>query len=376
MAAPGLLNRLAEVLAGLPADAGPARDALAEALEALRKQETRTRKLTRIGDGYQQQLRGLNQELVEANRRLSQALQEVRTLQGFIPICARCKRVRDDEGYWDQVESYISRRSDAVFSHGVCPDCYGFLFPDYPVAAAGPAPRVRTPNRTEEEDRMERRLDALAGDGALAANPVAGELRDLLARHLRLLRQMDKIARISDSYQHRLKHANLALAEASHTDLLTGLPNRRAIVERIDAELDRSARGGLRPALLMVDVDHFKVVNDTLGHEAGDRLLQSLARSLRSALRAYDTCARWGGEEFLVLLPETSPEAALTVAGKLVQAVRQGGDPDLPEVTISVGVAVQESRETFTDLVRRADDAMYAAKRLGRNRAQAAAGTH
>jgi diguanylate cyclase (GGDEF)-like protein len=222
---------------------------------------------------------------------------------------------------------------------------------------------------------LQRLADALA---TLPEGP--GPVRAALEEAQEALRQQDarmrKIARISDGYQHRVKKANLALAEASHTDLLTGLPNRRAMAEWVTAELERSTRGGSRPALLMVDVDHFKEVNDTLGHEAGDRLLQAVGGALRAALRAYDTCGRWGGDEFLVLLPDTSPLPALAVGAKLVGAVqRPFGDPDLPGVTISVGVAVQEPGESFVDLLRRADDAMYDAKRQGRNRVQAAAGT-
>jgi diguanylate cyclase (GGDEF)-like protein len=369
-----VIKLLAEALETLPPEAAGLRPVLETLLREHRRLSNQVSRISRIGDRSQEQLRVLNQELTRANERLSQALTEVRTLQGFIPICARCKRVRDDHGYWDQVEDYVSRHSGMVFSHGVCPECARMLFPAVPAAqAAGgaePAPAGQSGAGPREAVELEQRLQALELDPTYRDNPLRPELKDLAGRHLRLLRRLGKISRISDGFQRQLKEVNLALTEASYTDLLTGLPNRRAMVERITSELDRSARGHSRAALLLADVDHFKQVNDTYGHEVGDQVLQGLAAAFRATLRGYDTCARWGGEEFLVLLPETDLEAALGVADKLrtgVAATREA----LPAITISVGVAVAQEGETLTALIRRADDAMYAAKRQGRNRVQA-----
>jgi diguanylate cyclase (GGDEF)-like protein len=353
----------------------PPGSALGPVLEAALHEQHRLTsqlgKISRIGDRYQDQLRALNQELTRTNARLSQALAEVKTLQGFIPICARCKRIRDDDGYWGQIEAYICKHSEAVFSHGVCPECAEVLFPGIHPGTSGPqGPPAAHPT---EETVLEARLEQLAQDPALHGDPLADELGALTRRHLRLLRRQGKIVRISDGYQNQLKQLNIALIQASNTDLLTGLANRRAMMERIQGELDRSDRGYARPSLLMVDVDHFKQVNDGFGHEVGDRVLQALARALGSALRGYDLCARWGGEEFLVLLPETGPEQALGVGEKIRLAAGQAGeDPALPAITLSVGVAARRRGETLTSLVQRADDAMYEAKRLGRNQVQAA----
>jgi diguanylate cyclase (GGDEF)-like protein len=213
--------------------------------------------------------------------------------------------------------------------------------------------------------------------GALAQLAPEDALRPVLEALLREHRKQDaqlrKLTRISDRYQKQLKEANLALAQASFTDLLTGLPNRRAMVERVNGELGRSDRNHASPALLMVDVDHFKQVNDSYGHETGDQVLQSLANTLRSTVRAYDTCARWGGEEFLVLLPETAMADAVGVGEKLRRAAQQRpeGEP-LPGITLSIGVAVHRQGETPAAVLRRADDAKYEAKRQGRNRVVAA----
>lgn len=368
-----VIKLLAGALESLPPEAAHVKPVLESVLREFRKLSTQVRKISRIGDGYQEQLRDVNQELTRANERLSQALTEVKTLQGFIPICARCKRVRDDHGYWDQVEAYISRHSDAVFSHGVCPECARVLYPEIrPQESAAPAPASgKAAASLLEEAELEARLEALDRDPAYQDNPLKREMGDLASRHLRLLRRLGKISRISDGFQRQLKKVNLALTEASYTDLLTGLPNRRAMVERVTSEMDRSARGRSRPALIMADVDRFKQVNDTFGHEVGDLVLQGIAAAFRSAIRGYDTCARWGGEEFLVLLPETNLEDALAVADKLrvtVAQVRPDAEGALPAVTISVGVAAYRDGETLTSLIRRSDDAMYEAKRSGRNR--------
>jgi diguanylate cyclase (GGDEF)-like protein len=372
-----VIKMLAGALEQLPAEAAPLRPVLETILREHRKLHSQLRKISRIGDGYQEHLRDLNQELTRANERLSQALTEVQTLQGFIPICARCKRIRDDHGYWDQVEDYISRHSSAVFSHGVCPDCAKVLFPQiHPrVGEAGPAEPAEpapSPRALAEETDLQLRMAGLESDPAFQDNPLKAEMGLLAKQHLQLLRRLGKITRISDGYQRQLKQVNLALAEASYTDLLTGLPNRRAMVERIHGELDRSARGRSQAALLMVDVNHFKLVNDTYGHEVGDQVLQALADTLRGAVRGYDTCARWGGEEFLVLLPETSMADAMGVGEKLLRAVAQRPEGEtLPGITLSVGVAVHLPGEASAALLRRADDAMYEAKRNGRNRVEA-----
>ena len=117
---------------------------------------------------------------------------------------------------------------------------------------------------------------------------------------------MGKILLISDGYQARLMDLNTRLNLLAHTDGLTGLSNRQDAMEKLEAESSRAERHGGRFSVVIADVDDFKLVNDTLGHEAGDRLLSHLGRVFRSTMRREDTCARWGGEEFLFLLPETA----------------------------------------------------------------------
>jgi len=224
-----------------------------------------------------------------------------------------------------------------------------------------------------EEAALRLKLETLRADPAHRDHPLLRELERLAEGHLRLLRRMGKITRISDGFQSQLKELNEALQVVSRTDPLTGLPNRRAMMEELHGEMARSGREGGTLAVLMVDVDHFKLVNDTHGHEVGDRVLQILAQALKEALRAYDVCARWGGEEFLVLLPGTDRAGALEVGEKLRKAVAAHSVPAgeaRVTVGLSVGVAVLEPQESMDSLLRRADAAMYEAKRHGRDRVE------
>ncbi|XOZ34483.1 GGDEF domain-containing protein [Halomonadaceae bacterium KBTZ08] len=165
------------------------------------------------------------------------------------------------------------------------------------------------------------------------------------------------------------------LAQSASTDVLTGLSNRRAFDSRLEAEHARCSRFGTPYALIMIDLDHFKDVNDTYGHEVGDEVLRELAQRLSDGLRTEDEVGRWGGEEFMVLLPGASKSPACTVASKLRRAVAQepfvtsaGSIP----ITTSLGVAVFNGEHMASMVARRADVAMYAAKNNGRNRYECA----
>lgn len=159
------------------------------------------------------------------------------------------------------------------------------------------------------------------------------------------------------------------LAKAAATDALTGLPNRRAAEAMIETALE----AGDRVALLSLDVDHFKDVNDALGHEAGDAILCSLARTLAVHLRSSDTVYRWGGEEFVVLLTGAEADDAERLAGRLRRAVREESSGWLVPVTVSVGLAWARTGDAMRDVIRRADAALYRAKGAGRDRVMVAA---
>ncbi len=175
------------------------------------------------------------------------------------------------------------------------------------------------------------------------------------------------------SYQHRFQIAQLSvdqLARLANTDELTQLANRRRMTEAIDSELVRFARYGHVFSIVLIDIDHFKTVNDRFGHGVGDKTLVALAARTLEVLRDVDTLGRWGGEEFVVILPETAFDETLLKASALCAHVV--GTPLVGEhaVTISCGVASVSTGDNADSLLRRADVALYAAKHRGRNRAE------
>jgi diguanylate cyclase (GGDEF)-like protein len=167
--------------------------------------------------------------------------------------------------------------------------------------------------------------------------------------------------------------------QASH-DALTGLSNRASVLATLDRERNRAAREGQSLGVVLADLDHFKHINDTFGHLAGDEVLRQAARRMVAALRPYDTVGRYGGEEFLVVLPGCDPAAALGLAERLRERV--AAEPVEVErgsirVTLSLGVTAWEqvSDGDVVALLRAADAALYAAKSAGRNRAVLAVAT-
>lgn len=175
-----------------------------------------------------------------------------------------------------------------------------------------------------------------------------------------------------------LAHASLKRREEelvflSETDALCRVANRRRFMAVAESELTRHRRYGRTFSILVLDVDHFKAINDTYGHSVGDVVLVTLSDRIRARLRATDTFARIGGEEFAVFLPETDTESALSLAEELRSTVSadriDAGNGQSVDVTISIGISSSRSGPaTVSDLLNSADHALYAAKREGRNR--------
>lgn len=192
----------------------------------------------------------------------------------------------------------------------------------------------------------------------------------LAQRHQKQLRQLQKIVRISDQYQGMLRDMNESLKIASTQDPLTGLFNRRLMLERLGSEAALAKRRQTTFSLALLDADHFKRINDTYGHDVGDTVLTHIARTITEELRAYDICARWGGEEFLVLLPETGGEVATEIANRLrlaIYALRVTGLDANDHFSVSVGVARHDIEADVNETIKRADLALYEAKHRGRN---------
>jgi two-component system cell cycle response regulator len=199
-------------------------------------------------------------------------------------------------------------------------------------------------------------------------------LRDRRRTTVALNSERDKLEENVVERTVALQAANAALEQLVTTDALTGIGNRRRMTAQISAELDRARRFRHPLALLMIDIDHFKNVNDSFGHDAGDRAIVAVAHTLAEGLRGSDCAARFGGEEFVVLMPETGLGVACEAAERLraqVAALRLEGDDGRPiALTVSIGVAAhapQGGPDTPSSLLSRADRALYRAKASGRD---------
>ncbi|CFQ61368.1 diguanylate cyclase [Yersinia frederiksenii] len=168
------------------------------------------------------------------------------------------------------------------------------------------------------------------------------------------------------------KRLEQALEHAALRDPLTDLGNRRQFFPLVEHAHAQSQRYGQNFSLILLDVDHFKSINDQLGHHKGDEVLILLARTLESIIRECDIVFRWGGEEFVILLPLTDLNGALQVAESIRETIQMICQPNLPQLTVSLGVAQHQVGEDTDSLFKRMDEALYRAKASGRNRVLAA----
>jgi len=186
-----------------------------------------------------------------------------------------------------------------------------------------------------------------------------------------LLRALFLMRREIQAQQHELARRNFELERIASTDKLTGLNNRRKLEEFATEHLAGIRRYGGWLSAILLDIDHFKAVNDRHGHPVGDRVIMHIAAIISDTVREADVAGRWGGEEFLVLLPNTTLDGALVVAEKIRRAVADHDFPVVEAKTVSLGVSQMLDDETMTGLVARADQALYRAKQAGRNRVEA-----
>lgn len=223
---------------------------------------------------------------------------------------------------------------------------------------------------------MARRLGEASTRRAAAEQALEAERDSLEVKVSERTRQLEST---NDSLREEIterRRIELALHEAARTDALTGLANRRAMREQLDYQKARHARSGAAPfAVVIADIDHFKRVNDTWGHDAGDLVLREVASRLKATVRQQDIVARWGGEEFMVLLPDTLPAGAATLAEKLravVAAAPVACGEAAVAVTSSFGVAGFPCAGDVEGAIKAADVALYAAKQAGRDRVMVA----
>jgi diguanylate cyclase (GGDEF)-like protein/PAS domain S-box-containing protein len=167
-----------------------------------------------------------------------------------------------------------------------------------------------------------------------------------------------------------LKRKDEELKRLATTDILTGAYNRTLFDEIIKREIERVNRYSKPLSVIMFDIDHFKQVNDTFGHNAGDSVLKKIAYLVRRIMRKIDYFMRWGGEEFMIISPETDREQAYILAERVRKSIGHFKFDDIGKITVSCGVAEYKEGDTENSLIKKADDAMYKAKREGRNRVE------
>lgn len=209
-------------------------------------------------------------------------------------------------------------------------------------------------------------------------NDTLNEKYNQLVEDFRALEEeVRRIRRTLEVKEIELKAVLAQSHEISNTDVLTFLPNRRKIIVDLQEEVIRAARYNTPLSISMVDIDHFKQVNDTYGHAAGDEALRTIAARLREQIRHPDTIGRYGGEEFLIVLPNSELNAAQEQASRLCNHIRnlqvEAAKQKLISMTVSIGVAqFKNGQEDWEQFLHRADTAMYASKNGGRDRWMAA----
>ena len=226
----------------------------------------------------------------------------------------------------------------------------------------------------DNDDQLVQAFDAGADDFLL--KPVQPKvLAARLRAGLRVVRLQQELERDREEIRHfaaELAISNRRLQEVALTDALTGFPNRRYAIDRMKQEWVSSTRNRRPLSCMIIDLDGFKLINDTHGHDVGDMVLRQAADALRTALRGQDVICRTGGDEFLVICPETGLSAAMICGERLRTAVDalhiSTGGPEL-ELTVSIGVAMRDSTMGDLDaMIKQADRGAYLAKRQGRNR--------
>jgi diguanylate cyclase (GGDEF)-like protein len=227
--------------------------------------------------------------------------------------------------------------------------------------------------RIEEPSSVARDAGAQPGQVDLTGR-ASQELANLNVRYEALVHSLERVIAQKQQLEHDLRETNARLERLASVDELTGLLNRRALEAALQRDMARADRERHAFSILLLDIDHFKRVNDTWGHQAGDAVLTMVGATLIQTLRGSDVAGRFGGEEFMCLLPVTDTVGAQVVAERLrtslLERTVQASDASI-RVTVSIGIATvcgPGCRAANQSIVRRADECLYRAKAEGRNR--------
>jgi diguanylate cyclase (GGDEF)-like protein len=224
--------------------------------------------------------------------------------------------------------------------------------------------------RLSKENEELRRFEQIIAAKQYEGNPLLPALIRLYEQYKKLAQQADADAWENKRCKTQLIEMSRSLELSTRIDLMSGLANRRDILGKIEQEFSRSHRHQRTFSVILADIDDFKKVNDTHGFNIGDEVLVEIANVLKGCLRSEDVCARWGGEEFLLLLPETMSEGAETVAQKICQTVARTvfrvNKPGI-RVTISLGVSEYSPGQKTFECIAKAEQALLEAKQAGKN---------
>jgi len=196
------------------------------------------------------------------------------------------------------------------------------------------------------------------------------QFEELIEEKIPVLEENNKALELELKIRRELEEE---LQRVATVDSLTGLYNRRKFEATLDYEVARNKRYPVGLSLILVDIDYFKNVNDTYGHDVGDKVLQDFAGLLKKSIRKTDIAGRWGGEEFMIILPESSASTACAVAEKIRKNIESAAFDTIGKMTASMGVCLMGGSDEADSLIKRADIALYEAKRNGRNMVQIAA---
>lgn len=215
------------------------------------------------------------------------------------------------------------------------------------------------------------RFEQIIADRRFADNTLLTELTQLYDHSKLLEQRVEKLTSQNEHLKTELVNMVRSLDLASRVDGMTGLANRRDIMEKIDREATRSHRHQHPFTIILINIDKFGQVNETYGYNAGDDVLVEVSRVLRGCVRNEDICARWGGDEFLLLLAETSSEAALSVANKVLESISmtefKANKPGI-RITVSIGIGEHDPSQSVQECISKVNQALILAKQSGRNR--------
>ncbi|HEX9022468.1 MAG TPA: GGDEF domain-containing protein [Geobacteraceae bacterium] len=225
--------------------------------------------------------------------------------------------------------------------------------------------------KASKENEEIRRLEQIVNSRQFTGNSLLPEFTRLMDQYKRLAHQAEASARENRRLRTQLVEMSRSLELTTRVDLMSGLANRRDILRRIEQEFSRAHRHQRTFSVILADIDEFKKVNDAHGFNLGDEVLVEVANVLKSCIRSEDACARWGGEQFLLLLPETALEGAEAVAQKICQTVAMTefrvNKPGV-RITMSLGVGNYVHGQTTFETIARAEQALAQAKESGKNR--------